>query len=126
MSSMCRQDLSFADTLYSLAQTSPTIQKLIDQAASNILALKKALGALAPPLPSARAREWGLLDSADLRMTLFLLPGLFDNPYGSMTNPNIPTVGSNAGTCPPFFCATSHAGQSLTRFILQTGSLPFK
>jgi hypothetical protein len=49
---MCRQDLSFADTLYSLAQTSPTIQKLIDQAASDILALKKALGAFAPPLPS--------------------------------------------------------------------------
>lgn len=63
--SMNTQDLSFADTLYSLAQTSPTIQKLIDQAASDILALKKALG-------------------------------LFDNPYGSMTNPNIPTVGSNA------------------------------
>ncbi|ELR16397.1 glycosyl hydrolase domain containing protein [Acanthamoeba castellanii str. Neff] len=63
--SMNTQDLSFADTLYSLAQTSPTIQKLIDQAAGDILALKKALG-------------------------------LFDNPYGSMTNPNIPTVGSNA------------------------------
>jgi hypothetical protein len=49
VSSICRQDLSFADTLYSLAQTSPTIQKLIDQAAGDILALKKALGAFAPP-----------------------------------------------------------------------------
>ena len=59
MSSMCRQDLSFADTLYSLAQTSPTIQKLIDQAASDILALKKALGAFAPHSQAnvARAHE---------------------------------------------------------------------
>ena len=56
---MCRQDLSFADTLYSLAQTSPTIQKLIDQAASDILALKKALGAFAPHSQAnvARAHE---------------------------------------------------------------------
>jgi hypothetical protein len=86
------QNLSFADNLYTLAQSSPTMQKLIAKAAGDILVLKKALGTF------SSTRLCPGLCADVILLSLPHLQGLFENPYGSMSNPNIPTVGGNSGT----------------------------